>query len=184
MFRRDLRFSGRRVWRWLSSRMLLRVVWWKLTDVVLTMEAVSYSETSVSFYQTTRRNIPEDSHLHGNSMFLRNVGIYLPVPSASQPWRTASAPLMFGPVRGLLPGERRRQTRTNVFALSRILSSISSVGSIRDLLLLEHVPIGISLKLHKHALLKLAVDVMGVVKITENSPKICKKLASCSQVIS
>jgi hypothetical protein len=26
-------------------------------------EAVSTSETSVSFYETTRRNIPEDSHL-------------------------------------------------------------------------------------------------------------------------
>jgi hypothetical protein len=26
------------------------------------MEAVSTSETSVSFYETTRRNIPEDSH--------------------------------------------------------------------------------------------------------------------------
>jgi hypothetical protein len=28
------------------------------------MEAVSTSETSVNFYQTARRNIPEDSHLH------------------------------------------------------------------------------------------------------------------------
>jgi hypothetical protein len=28
------------------------------------MEAVSTSETSVNFYQTTRRNNPEDSHLH------------------------------------------------------------------------------------------------------------------------
>jgi transposase-like protein len=28
------------------------------------MEAVSISETSVNFYQTTRRNIPEDSHFH------------------------------------------------------------------------------------------------------------------------
>jgi hypothetical protein len=26
------------------------------------MEAASTSETSVNFYQTTRRNIPEDSH--------------------------------------------------------------------------------------------------------------------------
>jgi hypothetical protein len=31
---------------------------------VLAMEAISTSETSVNFYQTTRRNIPEDSHLH------------------------------------------------------------------------------------------------------------------------
>jgi hypothetical protein len=28
------------------------------------VEAVSTSATSVSFYRTTRRNIPEDSHLH------------------------------------------------------------------------------------------------------------------------
>jgi hypothetical protein len=28
------------------------------------MEALSISETSVNFYQTTRRNNPEDSHLH------------------------------------------------------------------------------------------------------------------------
>jgi hypothetical protein len=28
------------------------------------MEAASTSETSVKFYQTTRRNNPEDSHLH------------------------------------------------------------------------------------------------------------------------
>jgi hypothetical protein len=27
------------------------------------MEATSTSETSVNFYQTIRRNIPEDSHL-------------------------------------------------------------------------------------------------------------------------
>jgi hypothetical protein len=32
--------------------------------IALMMEAVSTSETSVSFYQTTRRNIAEDSHLH------------------------------------------------------------------------------------------------------------------------
>jgi hypothetical protein len=28
------------------------------------MEAASTSETSVNFFQTTRRNNPEDSHLH------------------------------------------------------------------------------------------------------------------------
>jgi hypothetical protein len=28
------------------------------------MEAVSTSETSVNFYQTTQHNIPEESHLH------------------------------------------------------------------------------------------------------------------------
>jgi hypothetical protein len=30
----------------------------------LLREAVKTSKTSVNFYQTTRRNIPEDSHLH------------------------------------------------------------------------------------------------------------------------
>jgi hypothetical protein len=31
---------------------------------LMMMEAVSTSETSVNFYQITRRNAPEDSHLH------------------------------------------------------------------------------------------------------------------------
>jgi hypothetical protein len=53
--------------------MLHRAVWWKYTNVsevlaasiirVMIMGAASTSETSVNFYQTTRRNIPEDSHL-------------------------------------------------------------------------------------------------------------------------
>jgi hypothetical protein len=34
-----------------------------LTAIALMMEAISTSETSVDIYQTTRRNIPEDSHL-------------------------------------------------------------------------------------------------------------------------
>jgi hypothetical protein len=58
-----------------SSGMLHSVVWYKFTDVSevliasiirkmnLMMEAASTSQTSVKFYQTTRRNIPEDSHL-------------------------------------------------------------------------------------------------------------------------
>jgi hypothetical protein len=33
----------------------------------LIMEAVSISEKFVNFYQTTQRNIPEDSHLHTRS---------------------------------------------------------------------------------------------------------------------
>jgi hypothetical protein len=53
--------------------MLRRAVWYKFTDVsellnassIMTMmEAVSTSETSVNFYPTTRRKIPEDSQLH------------------------------------------------------------------------------------------------------------------------
>jgi hypothetical protein len=35
----------------------------ELSGDVLMMEAASISETSVSFYQTTRRNIPEERHL-------------------------------------------------------------------------------------------------------------------------
>jgi hypothetical protein len=31
--------------------------------IALMMEAASISETSVNFYQTTRRNIPEDSYI-------------------------------------------------------------------------------------------------------------------------
>jgi hypothetical protein len=32
--------------------------------MMMMMEAASASETSVNFYQTTRRYKPEDSHLH------------------------------------------------------------------------------------------------------------------------
>jgi hypothetical protein len=32
--------------------------------VALMMESASTSKTSVNFYQTTRRNIPEDIHVH------------------------------------------------------------------------------------------------------------------------
>jgi hypothetical protein len=35
-----------------------------ITAITLIMEAASTSETSVNFYQTVWRNIPEDSHLH------------------------------------------------------------------------------------------------------------------------
>jgi hypothetical protein len=53
--------------------MLHPVVWQKFSDVseviaayiiALMMKAASTSETLVNFYQTTRLNIPEDSHLH------------------------------------------------------------------------------------------------------------------------
>jgi hypothetical protein len=39
----------------------------------LTMQAASISETSVNFYQTTRRNNPEESHL-------RKIVLRIPVP--------------------------------------------------------------------------------------------------------
>jgi hypothetical protein len=34
--------------------------------IALMMEAASTSETTVNFYQTTRRSNPEDGHLYGN----------------------------------------------------------------------------------------------------------------------
>jgi hypothetical protein len=37
------------------------------SNIALMMEAASASKTPVNFYQTTRRNIPEDSHLHTRS---------------------------------------------------------------------------------------------------------------------
>jgi hypothetical protein len=58
----DFRFSRRRVRRRLSSGMLRRVVCYKPL-IALMMVAASTSETSVNFYQTTRRDIPEDSSL-------------------------------------------------------------------------------------------------------------------------
>jgi hypothetical protein len=42
--------------------MLHRVVW-QTGLIALMMEAVNSSETSFNIYQTTRCNIPEDSHL-------------------------------------------------------------------------------------------------------------------------
>jgi hypothetical protein len=39
-------------------------VFWDVAPIALMMEAASTAETSVNFYQTTRRNVPEDSHPH------------------------------------------------------------------------------------------------------------------------
>jgi hypothetical protein len=62
--------------RLLSSGLLRRVVWYKFTGVsevllasiiramIALMMAAVTSETPVNFYQTARRNNPEDSHLH------------------------------------------------------------------------------------------------------------------------
>jgi hypothetical protein len=49
-------------------------VFWGL--IALVMKAVSISETSVSFYQTTRRNIPEDSHFRRDEFFNLNVLLF------------------------------------------------------------------------------------------------------------
>jgi hypothetical protein len=73
------------LWRWLPSGMLRRVALYKLTDV---SEALITSETSVSSYDTTRHNIPEDIFIlvsvrtwylttyfeDGGDKFLRNFG--------------------------------------------------------------------------------------------------------------
>jgi hypothetical protein len=42
--------------------------------IALIMEAASMSETSVNFYQTTRRNILEDGHIH--NPFMANYFFY------------------------------------------------------------------------------------------------------------
>jgi hypothetical protein len=43
---------------------VLTAVSMKMSLIALMMEAVNTSETLVNFYETTLRNIPEDSHLH------------------------------------------------------------------------------------------------------------------------
>jgi hypothetical protein len=58
------------------------VVFWvvvpcSLEMIVLMMEAASTSETSINFYQTTRRCNPEDSQLHTRRR--ENLKSYLPV---------------------------------------------------------------------------------------------------------
>jgi hypothetical protein len=71
----DLRFSRRRVWRWLRFGMLHRAVWYILRNLLppsqytLITETVSFSETSVISYHTIRCNVPEDSHLHRDLCF-------------------------------------------------------------------------------------------------------------------
>jgi hypothetical protein len=47
--------------RWVQ---LIYVVIYTFFKITLMMEAASTYETSANFYQTTRRNNPEDSHLH------------------------------------------------------------------------------------------------------------------------
>jgi hypothetical protein len=43
-------------------------VFWDVAPCSQMTDAVSTSETSVSFYQTTRRNLPEDSHIFTNKV--------------------------------------------------------------------------------------------------------------------
>jgi hypothetical protein len=71
MYQGDFRFSRRRVWRWLSSGLLRRVVWQKLTDV---------SEVLVEVYRRFR-----------GSNHIWNVGKPLPDYTAEQPRRQSSS---------------------------------------------------------------------------------------------
>jgi hypothetical protein len=48
----------------LTTATMKMAVFWIVTSCSLMMEAASTSETSVNFYQTTRRYNREDSHLH------------------------------------------------------------------------------------------------------------------------
>jgi hypothetical protein len=65
VWRWDFRLPRWRVWRWLSSGMLRRVIWQILTDVseVITAFIMRTISKTVSVYHTTRRNIPEHSHI-------------------------------------------------------------------------------------------------------------------------
>lgn len=48
----------------ITATIMKTTVFWHGRAIVLLMEAASASETSIKFHQTTRRNIPEDSHLY------------------------------------------------------------------------------------------------------------------------
>jgi hypothetical protein len=48
----------------LTAASMKMAVFWVVAPCSLMMEAASASETSVNFYQTIRRNNPEESHFH------------------------------------------------------------------------------------------------------------------------
>jgi hypothetical protein len=56
-----------------AASMMMAIFWVVAASIIkaITMmtEAASTSETSVNFYQSTRRNNSEDSHLHPQCMF-------------------------------------------------------------------------------------------------------------------
>jgi hypothetical protein len=61
--------------------------------LALMMEAVSTYETKASFYQTTLRNIPEDSHLQDLvtlSLLVKTIIILLDIWQDSLDWRSAN----------------------------------------------------------------------------------------------
>jgi hypothetical protein len=47
--------------------------------------ALMLEETSVNFCETTQHNFPEDSHIHGDSIFLLYVSVYLQIHTAYNP---------------------------------------------------------------------------------------------------
>jgi hypothetical protein len=110
----DFRFLRRRVWRWLSCRMLpcsVVGVYWRFRDTwcfhhqgdeTWTLEVASTSETSVNLHQCTRRNSTQDSDLNLFPSGLKlcpvlNTTVYL--------IRAASLPMGFGIVVYELVGE-------------------------------------------------------------------------------
>jgi hypothetical protein len=60
-----VRFSRRRVWRWLSSGLLRRVV----GEIALMMKAARISETSVNFYQTTAQQSRRQQSCHSEQIW-------------------------------------------------------------------------------------------------------------------
>jgi hypothetical protein len=74
-------FKGRRDFILLTAAGINITVFWVVAPcsklMTLMMESASTSETSVNFYQTTRRNNPEDSYIqiNGNlpACFLSNI---------------------------------------------------------------------------------------------------------------
>jgi hypothetical protein len=70
--RRALLHGVSSLYRYRSCSKMKMTVFWDVTPCslvwrwvfALMMEIVSTSETSLNFYQTTRRNIPKDGHLH------------------------------------------------------------------------------------------------------------------------
>jgi hypothetical protein len=63
--------------------MKITVFWdvapYSLVEITLMMEAVITSETSVNFYETTLRSIPEDSRLHVDQIYFRQNRVYFRV---------------------------------------------------------------------------------------------------------
>jgi hypothetical protein len=49
---------------------LLTTTIMKVTIIALVMEAVSISETLVTFYKITQHNIPQSCHLQENSLYI------------------------------------------------------------------------------------------------------------------